>query len=77
MPRDSMGRKINEGKSKVLMIKKDQMGSSTKVRVNGEEMQEVDKFNYLGVMISTDGGVGEEVAKRVLEGRWQSCGRRI
>ena len=27
------------------------MGSYEKVRVNGEEMQEVDKFNYLGVMI--------------------------
>ena len=37
--------------------------------VNGEEMQEVDKFNYLGVMISTDHVMGEEVAHRVLEGR--------
>ena len=66
---DSMGLKINVGKSKVLTIKKDQMGSCEKVRVNGEEMQEVDKFNYLGVMISTDGCMGEEVAHRVLEGR--------
>ena len=38
------------------------------MRVNGEETQEVGKFNYLGVMISTDDGVGEEVAHRVLEG---------
>ena len=29
----------------------------------------MDKFNYLGVMISTDGGVGQEVAHRVFEGR--------
>ena len=36
------------------------------MRVNGEGMQEVDKFNYLGIMISTDGGTGEEVAHRVL-----------
>ena len=27
------------------------------------------KFKYLGVMISTDGDMGEEVAHRVLEGR--------
>ena len=27
-------------------------------------MQGVDKFNYVGVMISTDGGMGEEVAQR-------------
>ena len=29
----------------------------------------MDKFKYLGVMISTDGGMGEEGAHRVLEGR--------
>ena len=45
------------------------MGSCEKNRVNGEEMQEIDKFNYLGVMISTDGGMGEEVANRELEVR--------
>ena len=28
------------------------------MRVSEEVMQEVDKFNYLRVMISTDGGVG-------------------
>ena len=65
---DSMGLKINIGKSKVLMVKEDQMGSC-EVRVNGEERQEVDKFYYLGVMISTDGGMGWELAHRVLEGR--------
>ena len=66
---DNMELKINVGKSKVLAVKKNQMGSCEKVRVSGEEMQEVDKFNYLGVMISTNGGMGEEVAHRVLEGR--------
>ena len=34
-----MGLKINVGKSKVLTIKKNQMGSCEKVRVDGEEMQ--------------------------------------
>ena len=34
------------------------MESCEKVRVSGEEMQKVNKFNYLGVMISTDGGIG-------------------
>ena len=67
---DTTGLKINVGKSKVLTIKKHRMESCEKVTVNGQEMQEVvDKFNYLGVMISTDGGMGEEVAHRVLEGR--------
>ena len=39
------------------------------MKVSGEEMQEVDKFKYLEVMISTDGAMGEEVAHRVLQGR--------
>ena len=45
------------------------MESCEKVRVKGEEMKEVDKFNYLGVMISTYSVMGEEVAHRVLYGR--------
>ena len=47
----SMELKINVRKNKVLMIKKDKMGSCDEMKVNGEEMQEVDKFNYLGIMI--------------------------
>ena len=35
---DSMGLKINVGKSTVLKIKKDQVGSCERMRVNGEEM---------------------------------------
>ena len=66
---DSRGLKVNVEKSKVLMIKKDQMGSCKKVKVSREEMQEVDKFNCLAVMISIDGGMGEEVVHRVLEER--------
>ena len=42
---DSIGLKMNVGKSKVLVINKDLKESCEKVRVNGEEMQEVDKFN--------------------------------
>ena len=44
----------------------------------------MDKFNYLGVMITAGCGILEEVAHRVLEGmrqeryvgRSQSCGKR-
>ena len=70
---DSIWLKIDVGKSKVLTIKKDQMRSCDKVRVNGEDMKEVDKFNYLGVNIITVGGMGEEVSHSVHEGR-KVCG---
>ena len=42
----------------MLLIKNYKRGNREKVRVRGEEMQEVDKFCYLGVMKSTDGGRG-------------------
>ena len=44
-------------KSKVLMVEKDQR-ESCDVVVSGEQMQEVDRFEYLEVMISKDGGIG-------------------
>ena len=37
--------------------------------VSSGEMQEVDKFKYLGVMISTDGATGEELSHGVQGGR--------
>ena len=57
-----MGLKINVGKSKMQTVKKDQMGSCEKVRVNGGKIQKVDKFNYL--------------REEMFGGQWQSCGRR-
>ena len=35
---DSMGLKINVRKSKMLTIKKDQLGSCERVKMNGEEI---------------------------------------
>ena len=71
---DGMGLEVEVEKNKMLVVKKDQRGSCEKVRVSGEEMQEVDQFNNLGGMISTDGGMGKKVTHRVLEGRkfWET-----
>ena len=66
---DSMGLKINPRKSKMLVVKMNQRGSCENARVSEDERQEVDNFNYLSVIKSTDGGMGEEVAHSVLEGR--------
>ena len=43
----STGLKIDAGRRKVLVFKKDQRGSCEKVRVIGNEMQGMGKFNYL------------------------------
>ena len=54
-----MGLKINVGKSKMLKVRKDQRKISESVRVDGNKMEWVYKFKYLGVMISVDDGMEE------------------
>ena len=49
------GLKINVGKSKALMVNTDQRFGCEKVGVSGEEMEEVDKFNYMGANINKYG----------------------
>ena len=51
------------------------------IRMSEEEMQEVEKFNYLEVMISMDGGVGRKWLVGCLREeryweRWENCGKR-
>ena len=44
----------------MLVAQKDQRRSYEKARLNREEIQEVDKFNYLKVMMSMEGGIGRK-----------------
>ena len=65
---DRIKLKISIDKSKILMVKEDQKAKM--VKVNGEGLrEEVVKLKYLGVMIRTDGGLGEEVTHRLHEGK--------
>ena len=68
-PSDRMGLRVNVGKNKVLVIKKDQEEELREGEGEWGGNAEVDKFNYLGALIRTDSGMGEEVAHRVLEER--------
>ena len=51
--------KVNICKGEVLKFKEGQKMSREKVRVNGEKMEDVDKFRYLEV-ISANGGLGKK-----------------
>ena len=46
------------------------------MNMNGEEMQNVDKFKYLGVMINADGGIRGFWRKDRNGGQCQSYGKR-
>ena len=52
------------------------------MKVSGDGLEEVAKFKYLGVTISVDGGMKEELTHMLHEGkqicwRWEYCGRRM
>ena len=66
------------GKRKMLVVRKDQRRVSERARVGVREMEEVDQFKYLEVMISKVRGLGGgEPNNRLMEGRkmWGTLGR--
>jgi hypothetical protein len=58
----NIGMKINSQKAKEMRV-----NSKNKDRfyLEGHEIQEVNKFCYLGCMVSLDGGANEDVINRI------------
>ena len=57
------GMNIHWGKTTVLMVSRS--GGACKIYVEGEEVEQVEKLKYLGVMISGDGGCDDEIEDRI------------
>ena len=60
--------RVNVGKSKVMRCTSNEGGNRLDVRLDGEVLEEVDQFKYLGSVIAADGGVEADVRHRVNEG---------
>ena len=60
--------RVNVGKSKVMRCTRNEDGASLNVMLNGEALEEVDQFKYLGSVIAANGGVEADVRHRVNEG---------
>ena len=52
---------VNETKSKIMKIGKNGEENRVNINLNDKRMEEVETYRYLGVDISNDGGMGEEV----------------
>ncbi|XP_069947548.1 RNA-directed DNA polymerase from mobile element jockey isoform X1 [Cherax quadricarinatus] len=61
--------KVNTGKSKVMRITKRLGDERLDIRLEGESMEEVYVFRYLGVDVSADGSMKDEVNHRIDEGK--------
>ena len=60
--------KVNVGKSKVMMCSRYGNGDRMHVILNGEPLEEMDCFKYLGAQVAADGGCERDVVHRMNEG---------
>ena len=60
--------RVNVGKSKVMRCTRSEDGARLNVMLNGEALEEVDQFKYLGSVIAANGGIEADVRHRVNEG---------
>ena len=57
------GMKINLNKTKTMIISREPKPHT--IRVEGEALEQVDSYKYLGVMIKSNGSLKEEVSQRI------------
>ena len=62
----SLGLNINRKKTKVMRIN---ARNNNTVQVNGEQLEEVDTFTYLGSIVATSGGTDEDITSRINKAR--------
>ena len=60
--------RVNVGKSKVMRCSRYGNGYRMHVILNGEPLEEVDCFKYLGLQVPADGGCESDVVLRMNEG---------
>ena len=59
---------MNVGKSKVMGCSRYGNGDRMHVILNGEPLEDVDCFKYLGSLVAADGGCERDVVHRMNEG---------
>ena len=59
--------RVNVGKSKVMRCTRNEDDAGLNVMLNGEALEEVEQFKYLGSVIAANGGVETDVCHRVNE----------
>ena len=60
---ERFGLHINEGKTKAMVIGKNK--DKMEIKINGQEIECVDKFVYLGSLITNDNSCSQEVKRRI------------
>ena len=61
--------KVNSNKSKVMVCSTVTNQGVAKIQLNGEILEEVNSFRYLGSMVSRGSGVHVDVKHKIMQGR--------
>lgn len=61
--------KINIGKTKSMRISREEEEVTEKIKINGEEVEQVKSFCYLGSMITTDARCQSDIKRRIAMGK--------
>ena len=62
---ERLGLVINSGKTKVMTISKEQQQQDLRIAVNGNKLEQVKEFVYLGGQISQDGRCESDIKRRI------------
>ena len=65
--------RVNVGKSKVMRCSRYVNGGRMYARLNGDLLEEVDCFKYLGLQVATDGGCERDAVHRMNVGSAEKC----
>ena len=60
---------MNETKSKIMKMRKNGEDNRVNISLNDRRMEEVETYRYLEVVISSDGGMLEEVNHQITEAK--------
>ena len=64
---EKMGLRLNVAKTKIMVIGDD--GDSTPLIVDGQAVEQIHQFNFLGSLITEEGGCGAEIRRRLAMAR--------
>ena len=62
---EAMGIKINRKKTKTMVITEKDRSPTIRLRINNDEIEQVDNFVYLGSLINWDGRQDKEIRRRI------------
>ena len=63
---EKRGLNINKKKTKIMVFSKQQTTPKCKIIMDGEELEHIEHFNYLGSELTTDGRSTKDIRKRIV-----------